>query len=298
MTRLRRRVGMVAVLVAAALTLTACSNGPTTTSGPTGTPTTPTGSPPSQAADGLDWVLTASALSYVAQDPTALAVLEAGHIYELMSKHAQPVAGVNAILTQDFTSYTALSSAIRSGNLVSGVQAVLFDPEDWTLTPLVEQVGASTYIQQAVALAHQHGLKLIATPAFDLVNVTQPNLPKSQVEAAFLATGIEQAAARADIVDIQAQSKERNPASYLSFIEQAETAIDGANPGAVVISGLSTNPSGSQVTCQDLVSSIGVSIGKVAGYWLNVPKQGTACPKCGPNSNPQIGTCALDTYFH
>jgi hypothetical protein len=293
-------LGIVAVVVATALGLAACSGGSTTASGPTGTSSTNSpGPPPSHAADGLDWVLTSTALSDVVQDPTALAVLEAGHIYELLSKRATPVAGVNAILTQDFTSYTAMASAINSNTLTPGVKAVLFDPENWTLTQAIEQVNAADYIQMAVTLAHQHGLMIIATPAFDLVNVIDPGTAKSDELNEFLnSTGVEQAAAQADIVDVQSQSQERNAAKYLSWVEQSLAAIDAARPGAAVIAGLSTNPSGSQVTCSELASSIAATIGRVAGYWLNVPKQGTACPKCGPDPNPQIGTCALDSYFH
>jgi hypothetical protein len=319
----RRRAGLLVALLTAALGLAACTSdrsGLTTTTTGSGTaPTTSStttgcanaASAQSTSASGsgttvaataagtsrLVWILSRSALADVEVDPAALAVLERGTIYEILGARQRPVAGVDAVITEDFESYAGMSAAVQDGQLVAGAGAVLYDPEDWQYTPLCEQVDLPSYIGDAVHLAHSHGLKIIVTPALDLVDTLYPGTPADEQVAKFLSSGIEQAAAGADIVDVQAQGREHDTSSYASFVLQAAAAIHARRPGAIVVAGLSTNPPSGGVTAGVLAAAIEAVRGHVQGFWLNVPSKGGHCPGCSSNPDPQAGTGALVAAF-
>jgi hypothetical protein len=249
------------------------------------------------AAKGLVWVLTAKALASVAADAKALAVLESGTIYEIVPARQSPVAGVNAVITDDFASYGTMSAAVQDNTLVPGTKALLYDPERWAFTPLEEQQDVVKYIGDAVSLAHQHGLQIIVTPALDLVLALAPGTASGREVTEFFALGVEQAAAAADVVDIQAQSREHNPTLYATFVLKAASVIHAARPEAIVIAGLSTDPETGAVTAGTLAAAIDSVKNAVQGYWLNMPKKGAICPGCGTDTDPAAGIGALDEVW-
>ena len=300
MATARRRLAAACFVVATVLAAAACGSArsavPTTLPGTSGTGARTSSSGAPRDPRGLVWILTRSALAQVAAlDPAALRVLEAGRIYEIVSDRQRPLAGVTAVVTEDFTSYADLSSAIAAGQLLPGVQAVLYDPEHWSFTPLAEQQNVTTYIGEAATLAHRHGLQIIVTPSLDLVDVLAPGAAGDTVSR-FLATGIEQAAAAADVVDVQAQSKEHDPAAYASFVLQAASAVHGRRTAAIVVAGISTNPPSGPVTGAGLAAAMTAVLGQAQGFWLNIPKPGPKCPSCGP-PDPLSGTGAIDAVF-
>lgn len=308
--RRRRRAAAVAALAAGAtLLLGGCSGAtqvtPESTIGTAGTSGTPTtggttpGSTPAgtESAKGLVWVVSRRALADVAEDPKALAVLEQGTIYELVSAGQAPLPGVAATVTEDFADYTTMAAAVQGGDLVSGAGALLYDPEHWSLTPVAEQLAVATYLGEAVSLAHAHGLKIVVTPALDLVDALAVARRRGTKVAEFLASGILAAAAGADVVDVQAQSLERLPTDYRAFVVAAATRVHAARAGTVVIAGLSTNPSSGPVTAAELAAAIESVSGVAQGFWLNMPVGGAACPGCSSDPDPTAGTGALDSVF-
>ena len=85
----------------------------------------------------------------------------------------------------------------------------------------------------------------------------------------------------ADVVELQAQSLERDTISYTSFVRAAAAQARSARPGVTVLAGLSSNPPGDPVTSQHLAGVIAATRSLVDGYWLNIPGQGPRCPTCG-----------------
>jgi len=86
----------------------------------------------------------------------------------------------------------------------------------------------------------------------------------------------------ADVVELQAQSLERDSATYTSFVKAAARQARAAKPGVGVLAGLSTNPPGAVVDSQQLTAAIQATKSLVDGYWLNIPGQGPRCPTCNP----------------
>jgi hypothetical protein len=82
------------------------------------------------------------------------------------------------------------------------------------------------------------------------------------------------------VVELQAQSLERDTGTYTSFVHQATAQARAARPGVTVLAGLSSNPPGAPVTSQHLAGVIRATRSLVDGYWLNIPGPGSRCPTC------------------
>lgn len=188
--------------------------------------------------------------------------------------------------TMSFPSYAAMEAAFQSGAILQSVRAIIYDNENWTQTPVNERQNPALYYQKAAALVHARELKLIATPAVDLVTVLAPGF-KGDRYAKFLSLGVPAAVAVfADVYEVQAQGKQGNVEDYRSFVSLAADQARIANPGVQVLAGLSTNPGGVAVTGQQLLDDVLATDGVVSGYWLNIPGS-SACPSCG-EPQPQV----------
>jgi hypothetical protein len=191
-----------------------------------------------------------------------------------------------AIRTATFTSYATLRTALADGTLPRGTRAVLYDNEDWTLTPVNEQRNPAKYEALAAALAHAHHLLFVSTPATTLTDRLAPGATDHY--AAYLRLGLAASAARyADAIDIQAQGSEADLATYAAFVRSATQQARAANRHVLVFAGISTNPDGQQVTAAQFAAAVNAVRRYVSGFWLNVPAGGTACPRCG-TPRPQV----------
>jgi hypothetical protein len=274
---------MAAAVAAVAVTvamLAACSSA--STPGPTPPKASPNGagrvsaSPPG----GPAWLLTRWALSRLLADPAAREVLRRSQVYEILRPGQKPLAGTTAKLIVIFASARALEDAVTGGTLPAGTYGLLYDPEAWSFTPLTERREPVQAATRAAAVAHAHGLRLIVAPALDLTTVLAPGSQGPRWQA-FLDLGlIGQLARVADVVELQAQSLERDTATYSAFLRAATSQASQAYPRITVLAGLSTNPPGAPVDSQHLTSAIQATRSMVDGYWLNIPGQGARCPTC------------------
>jgi len=280
----RPRGTAVAVTVVAALwVLAACSAAASgghsapqpRTSGASGT--SDTSAPPHGSSA---WLLTRSALSQLIADPAVRAMLQGALIYEILQPGQQPIAGITAKPVVTFASATALEDAVTGGRLPAGTYGVLYDPEAWSFTPVAEQRDPVQAATRAAAVAHAHGLRLIVTPALNLTTVLAPGSQHPRWRAFLDLNLVARLAVVADIIEIQAQSLERETAAYTAFVQAATSQASIANPRIIVLAGLSTNPPGAPVDSQQLTAAVRATRSMVDGYWLNIPGQGPRCPTC------------------
>lgn len=204
--------------------------------------------------------------------------------------------GWSAQHTTTFPSFAQFQSSVAS---VPSDSWVIYDDEAWSFTPPAEQREPATYMDRFVTLAHQHHVKVILTPAVDLVksmacgagaaSLWQGYLDRCRVPA--LA-----AAAHPDAFEIQAQGFENSdlPAAancgcYPWFVLQAATQARSAAPTLAVYAGLSTNHSGHVSTGAVLYQDVLATQTGVVGYWLNVATASARCPKCTGSGDPQVG---------
>ena len=233
------------------------------------------------------WLMTRQVVSEVTGDTAVRNALGAGPLDELLKPGQRPVTDVSARPIVDFASAAALERAVAGRQLPTGTDGVLYDPEAWPFTPVAEQRAPVAAAARAAAVAHAHGLRFIVAPALDLTTVLGTGAHGSR-EREFLHLGLVGRLARsADVIELQAQSLERDTAGYRRFVRRAAAQAHVTGHRVQLLAGLSTNPPGAPVTVARLRRDIDVTRATVAGYWLNIPGRGPRCPTCNP-SRPDI----------
>jgi hypothetical protein len=238
------------------------------------------------------WLLARQALAQVTADQAIAAGLAKTRVYELVQPGQQPLALAGSLPAVVFSSAAELVGAVRRGGLPARTQAVLYDPEAWSFTPLAEQSDPVSAAAAAAAAAHAAGLQLIVAPALNLTTVLAPGsrTPRSQL---FLELGLAERLARhADVLEFQAQSLERDTGQYSSFVAAAARQARQVSPRIGLLAGVSTNPPGAEVDSSQLVAAIQAGRDHVDGFWLNIPGPGPRCPTCNP-IRPDVGITAL-----
>jgi len=292
-------LGAVAVLTACSAASSRTSPEPHTGKGmPTSTSARPgpgTGSAAQPPPSGPAWLLTRSALSQLLADPATRDELRSSRVYEILQPGQRALAGVAAEPVVTFASAAALEKAVSRGQLRGGIYGVLYDPEAWPFTPVAEQHDPVGAADLAAAVAHAHGLRFIVAPGLNLTTVLDPagQQPRWRKFLALHLAG--RLAGAADVIELQAQSLERDTIAYASFVRIATSQATAANPGIAVLAGLSTNPPGAPVDGQHLAAAIHATRSAVAGYWLNVPAPGARCPTCHA-ARPDIAIQVLRQY--
>lgn len=300
--RLRARTAFAACLTVALGCAIGCSGGAPSTGAPSAGAPSGIGASGAGASGGKTapaplWIVAGSTLTRLlaADGSAATAEFNTPNTFVLTSERAWSIpAGWTSVPTADFTSFSALRSALDGGKLDPRIKAVLYDDEQWSLTPSTEQHDPGHYYQLAGELVHRHHLLFIAAPAPDLVNVLSPSAAAAQGRyQTFLSLSLPAEAARyADVLDVQAQGAEADTALFTSFVSRSAAQARSANPNIRVLAGLSTNPSGKSVTASVIGTAARAVRADVDGYWLNDPAASTACPRCaGPF--PQLALAAV-----
>lgn len=179
-----------------------------------------------------------------------------------------------AVSSQSWASEARFEADLAAGAIPETVRAVMYDPERWAQTPETEQRDPVSTIDVFAAAARAAGYQVIVTPHPNLV--TAPGAvcgvrETETVNEAFLRCGITASAARvADVVEVQAQSLESDPAIYADVVRQAAEQARASNPNVIVVAGLSTRFAATPATLVDAWSSVR---GIVDGHYLAVPEQ-------------------------
>lgn len=185
----------------------------------------------------------------------------------------------SAIKTKTITSTMDLDAVVND----STVQAVLYDPEAWEMTPPAEQKDPAGAACRLAPVVHARNKLLIVTPATNLVRfIGTSSFPPGQSFEAFAKTGIAGSMAKcADAYEIQGQGIEANTNRYRSYIEAIAKQARSANGHVVILAGISTNPWGQRVSSKDVFNAVQAVRNTVDGFWLNIPAGGKFCPTCG-----------------
>lgn len=225
------------------------------------------------------WIMGTPALNEIAANPSARKTIENDTIFVPVKKAVRLITqtnGLHIVPVESFTSEADLASAISSNKINPSVKVLLYDNENWSLTPLTEQQNIVRYYKQAASIAHKHGYLLIGTP------VSKTN-PQADVQIAPFV----------DVLDIQSQYDQAVASNYASHVLPLAQAARKVNSSLIILSGLSTNPPAGIPTPQQLLNDATAVTNTVQGFWLNIPSPGIACPRCNA-PQPQIGIEFLD----
>jgi hypothetical protein len=203
---------------------------------------------PASAASQPGWILGAGTLAGVTAQSPAIAsqLLNTPNTYgtgsSLTADPIQPGLASTPVLS--YTSYAQFASDLQNGNISFPYQWVIYDPEEWSQTPLAEQQDPIKYMTLFGQLAHAHGLKVIMAPAMDLAYVQGsviPRLPRESGPSWYVRVNIAGAAAAAgDIVTVQGESQIANLTTYDWLYNSAAAQARAANPNVQVFAEVST----------------------------------------------------------
>ena len=226
------------------------------------------------SASGRYWIINSHALSKLLDDSSAKQTLQNDTIFITGYNNKQPInnsEGLHLIPTEGFTSEAILEHAIQTKSIKSGVKAILYDNEDWSLTPKQEQANPVSYYQKASSIAKTAGYIFIGSPVSKI---------DKQID--------QQIASLVDVLDIQSQYDQKISSIYAAHVNPIAISARSVNNKLVILAGLSTNPPAGIPTAQELLNDATAVSHNVQGYWLNVPTPGIGCPKCN-QQQPEIG---------
>src|SRR5580704_1745054 len=224
----RAKVGVAAVVVAGAALALAVALG--------GSPAKPV------------WIMTAGNVQSMSLQDASMAA----HFFDTSTSYG---AGASLVKTPvqarydttpvlSYTSYARFSSDIRSGAIRYRYKWVMYDPENWSATPVGERQNPVKYMTLFGQLAHAHGLKVMQAPALDLGTVPGSVLPRhrgesvNQWEVRVDIAGA--AAASGDIFLLQDESNTTVKGQYAPLFNTTESQARVANSKVLVFSEVST----------------------------------------------------------
>lgn len=243
------------------------------------------------AAKPLTWLITAEALRLMERATHRAPALRGARLLEILGSSGTLAPGASGVVVIGYRSEQEFAQAVASGQVPAVARAVLYDPEDWSFTPAVEQRRPAHFEREFAIHAARQRLIPILAPALDLVRAIAPGT--ADESTTFLNLRVLDHAASAlestsGYVEIQGQSLERTTSLYRQFVVAAAAQIRQGDAKAHILAGLSTNPPGGPVTLAELRADVTATRDVVAGFWLNVPGTGRSCPSCSP-TDPTLG---------
>jgi hypothetical protein len=220
------------------------------------------------------WIVTGGWFDQIRYDEPAIAhqlFLRAPSVI-IGPHHLTSPARKSIITSFAWASFRYFGRSIRTGHgFYRGFTDAMYDPEGWEATPIAERRDPVAYFERFSELARQRGWTVIITPHPNLTTVPGARCGTLDDESeldAFLRCGLTGEAARwADIVEIQAQQLETDPAAYRAFVVEAAAQARAANPGVQVIVGLTT---GLSSTAEQMFRAWDSVRDLVDGYYLAI----------------------------
>jgi hypothetical protein len=223
-------------------------------------------SQPAAASDGV-WILTTNTA-------TVLGGLDGDLVSRTFGQPRTLALGgwPGAQTARGWASYGAFEADVHAGAIAPDVRAVMYDPESWAPTPIAEQRDPLRYMRAFAALAHTAGYQVILTPHPNLTSVQGaacPKGPEETIQDAYLRCRLPfEAAAIADVLDVQAQFLEADLGAYRSVTLAAVRQARAANPNIVVTAHLTTAFATAPET---LLAAWNLVHDEVDGVYMGVP---------------------------
>jgi len=231
-------------------------------------------------ATHLSWILTGSNANIINRANPSLG----GYLFNTPKAYltgkawgdqVQGPKGYHSSSTLKYTSLADFERDQQNGHISPAVHTVIYDPEKWPETPPDEQQNPVASMKEFASIAHGAGLRVIMTPARDLVLVPGAACAKKKGEdlnMAFIRCNIAGAASKApvDVFQLQSQVSETDPDAYRNFILKTKEQAEAANPKITFLAGFSTSPDKHAVSADQLWAAFSASHDIVAGYYFTI----------------------------
>ena len=218
---------------------------------------------------GQVWMATPNTVHFIQADDERIAQLFFGR----PSSYVLSGGWGSATPALAWASASRFEVAVAQGRVPADVHTVMYDPEAWSATPIWERRHPDAAMGLFSETAREAGYRVVLTPHPSLVEVAGATCTRwtgESVAAAFLRCRIvARAADLGDVVEIQAQYLESDPAAYRALVLAAADQARAANAEVVVLAGLSTRfAPGPQVLLNawDAVDDV------VDGHYMAVPE--------------------------
>ena len=206
---------------------------PTTATSPA--PTSPITAPP-VASNATYWILEDSAVNQLSRPVCRRRSSTRSsnpHTFLILKRGQTDTVLANATPVRSFASYAEMAGAFAAGRSSPRSHTILYDNEHWAATPVNEQQQPIAYARQAETLAHQHGMRMIFTPAINLALVATGEVGKTAKYNDFVSQNLAgQSAQVTDVLEIQAEQAVATPA-FSSFVSSTVAQARAANPSAM-----------------------------------------------------------------
>jgi hypothetical protein len=173
-----------------------------------------------------------------------------------------------------YQSYARFAADVAGGRIDRRIQAVAYDPEHWSLTPVGEQQAPVTYMRRFANLARAHGFRVLLAPARDLMVVGRARCHTGageRLDHAYLRCRIPAAAAAdANIVEVQSQADEFQLRRFRRLLERTAAQARAVNPSVRILAGISTHPPTGAAHLETMVRAAQAAEKRVDGLWVNV----------------------------
>jgi hypothetical protein len=233
----------------------------------------------SSARTSMSWMLAGNSMKKIcAEDPGLAAYFfdtrRALVIGNEDGNQDQRPCGYAARRALKYESYARFRADVRGGHIIRSVKTVIYDPENWSMTPDSERRDPKIYFRRFWKLAHRTGYQVIQSPARDLMQVMGAACRQRSGENlshAFLRCRIAATASRyADTYKVQAQVLENSPRSYRAFVRATRKQARGANPSVRFMSNLATSPQNYVATAEMLLNAHDAVKDLVSGHFLTI----------------------------
>ena len=188
----------------------------------------------------------------------------------------KPCAGLDVV---SFADYWKLRHQISDGAVKPG-QTVMFDQENWTLTPRLERQHPVRYLLAAIALAKAHRVTLI-----DAAVPIGPYDTPAQRRAAGIAWAVLAVRAGVPVMDIQDQSYTGTTRTYAEYAAAFVRAVRKASKRVLIMDNLGTDSGGfpvNGVPAATIYASFKAARkAGVQAFWLETPLWPSACDDTG-----------------
>lgn len=254
----------LAVALLAAGLLTGCSS------------TAPARKGPAPASLKSLWIAPRNVVADLSRGSGLRSQLDRLNLVEIVRPGQRIYPGIRAVGAVSLKSLASIRDFLQSPVEASGIGAVIYDNENWPLTPAQEALKPIQTQTEASRMVRGHHLTYISTPGLDLVALL-PARPGQSRWRRYLDTGWSGATARvSDVFEIQAQAYEADPPVYAKFVLAAAKQARAANPRVILVAGLTSTRGFSTALTAAILRCVRLTARSLNGYFLNVPQPSLA----------------------